>query len=79
MEKKRPGQLPSTKELEELKELFRHHIESFDYMIDEGLELMLKLVKPVQIFDSFSNKTLRNILFFFVICFIGIFVFKKNF
>ncbi|XVF00183.1 hypothetical protein REPUB_Repub03eG0263200 [Reevesia pubescens] len=57
--KKRPGQLPSVKELEELKELFKHHIESFDYMIDEGLELMLKSVKPVQIFDSFSTKTLR--------------------
>ncbi|TYI07414.1 hypothetical protein ES332_A10G226100v1 [Gossypium tomentosum] len=57
--RKRPGQPPSVKELEELKELFKHHIESFDYMIDEGLEIMLKRVKPVQIFDPNSTKTLR--------------------
>ncbi|KAB2010197.1 hypothetical protein ES319_D10G221000v1 [Gossypium barbadense] len=57
--RKRPGQPPSVKELEELKELFKHHIESFDYMIDEGLEMMLKRVKPVQIFDPNSTKTLR--------------------
>lgn len=61
--RKRPGQPPSVKELEELKELFKHHIESFDYMIDEGLEVMLKRIKPVQIFDTNSTKTLRNILF----------------
>lgn len=61
--RKRPGQPPSVKELEELKELFKHHIESFDYMIDEGLEVMLKRIKPVQIFDPNSTKTLRNILF----------------
>ncbi|KAK6233604.1 hypothetical protein QUC31_006010 [Theobroma cacao] len=57
--RKRPGPFSDAEELEELKELFKHHIESFDYMIDEGLDLMLKRVKPVQIFDSSSNKTLR--------------------
>ncbi|OMO51312.1 hypothetical protein CCACVL1_29865 [Corchorus capsularis] len=44
--KRRPGELSQAEGLEELKQLFRHHIESFDYLIDEGLDLMLKHVKP---------------------------------
>lgn len=51
-------------ENEDLKELFRHHIESFDHMVEAGLETMFHAIKPVKIYDSFTNKTLRNILAF---------------
>ncbi|KAK8999062.1 hypothetical protein V6N11_070240 [Hibiscus sabdariffa] len=47
----RRGQLPTVKELEELKELFKHHIESFDYMVDKGLEVMLSKIDGVKIYD----------------------------
>ncbi|EXC31692.1 putative DNA-directed RNA polymerase I subunit RPA2 [Morus notabilis] len=34
--------------LEELRELFRHQIESFDHLIDAGLETLLLGIKPIQ-------------------------------
>lgn len=51
-------------DFEPLRELVRHHIESFDYMLDEGLSEMFDHVKPVIVHDSFTNKRLKNILFF---------------
>ncbi|KAL1300661.1 DNA-directed RNA polymerase I subunit 2 isoform X2 [Arachis ipaensis] len=42
-----------------LRELFKPHIESFDYMIDTGLETMLSHIKPVEIFDPFTSTKLR--------------------
>ncbi|KAL8145296.1 DNA-directed RNA polymerase I subunit 2 [Apium graveolens] len=42
-----------------LKEMVRHHIESFDYMIDIGLETMVKKVKPVEVIDPVSKTKLR--------------------
>lgn len=53
------------KDYSALKELFSHHIESFDHMVDNGLETMLLNIKPVEVLDSFSKLKLRNILFFF--------------
>ncbi|XP_015878970.3 DNA-directed RNA polymerase I subunit 2 [Ziziphus jujuba] len=47
------------KENEDLRELFRHHIESFDHMVSEGLETMLLRVKPVKVYDSSTGKTLN--------------------
>ncbi|KAE8647278.1 hypothetical protein Csa_003919, partial [Cucumis sativus] len=47
---------------EALRELFRHHIESFDHLVDAGLETLMNSIKPVEIYDSFTNKKLRNIL-----------------
>lgn len=47
---------------EALRELFRHHIESFDHLVDAGLETLMNSIKPVEIYDSFTNKRLRNIL-----------------
>ncbi|MCD7447468.1 DNA-directed RNA polymerase I subunit RPA2 [Datura stramonium] len=52
------------KDYSALKELFSHHIESFDHMVDNGLETMLLNIKPVEVVDSFSKLKLRNILFF---------------
>ncbi|GLT46001.1 hypothetical protein SLA2020_197930 [Shorea laevis] len=72
LKEEKRGKLPSPTELQELKELVRHHIESYDYMVEEGLDVMLKRIKPVQISDSFTNKRLRNILSFFF--FVSIFV-----
>ncbi|KAK7841254.1 dna-directed rna polymerase i subunit 2 [Quercus suber] len=46
-------------DLEPLRELFRHQIESFDYMADAGLSILFDSIKPVQIHDSFSNRTLK--------------------
>jgi DNA-directed RNA polymerase I subunit RPA2 len=51
-----------TPDLEPLRELFRHHIESFNYMAEKGLKILFESIKPVQIYDSFINKNLRNIL-----------------
>ncbi|XP_024031416.1 DNA-directed RNA polymerase I subunit 2 [Morus notabilis] len=45
--------------LEELRELFRHQIESFDHLIDAGLETLLLGIKPIQVHDPSTNKTLR--------------------
>ncbi|KAL9459147.1 hypothetical protein AB3S75_002522 [Citrus x aurantiifolia] len=46
-------------DFEPLRELVRHHIESFDYMLDEGLSEMFDHVKPVIVHDSFTNKRLK--------------------
>ncbi|CAH9058115.1 unnamed protein product [Cuscuta europaea] len=56
--KKRPHILKE-KDYSELKELFAHHIESFDYMIDQGLDTMLLAIKPVEVSDPFSGHKLR--------------------
>jgi DNA-directed RNA polymerase I subunit RPA2 len=45
-----------------LRELYRPHIESFDYFLDEGLDKMLLSIRPMEITDPSSNATLRNIL-----------------
>ncbi|XP_022951240.1 DNA-directed RNA polymerase I subunit 2 isoform X1 [Cucurbita moschata] len=44
---------------EALRELFRHHIESFDHLVDAGLETLMNSIKPVEIYDSFTNRKLR--------------------
>ena len=55
------GSIP---DFEALRELFKHHIESFDYMADAGLETMLRHIKPIEVFDDFTSTKLRNILLF---------------
>ena len=49
-----------------LRELFKPHIESFDYMVTAGLDIMFKHIKPVEIYDPFTKKKLRNILFMYI-------------
>ncbi|XP_022862473.1 DNA-directed RNA polymerase I subunit 2 [Olea europaea var. sylvestris] len=51
--------LSKEKNYEALKELFKHHIESFDYMVEYGLDTMLQNIKPIEVFDSFSKLKLR--------------------
>ncbi|CAA6655692.1 unnamed protein product [Spirodela intermedia] len=60
LEKK--GKLES--DYQHLRELFRPHVESFDYFIDAGLEIALMNIKPTEITDSSTGTKLRNILFF---------------
>nr|GMC68906.1 DNA-directed RNA polymerase I subunit 2 [Ipomoea batatas]GMC79640.1 DNA-directed RNA polymerase I subunit 2 [Ipomoea batatas]GMC90472.1 DNA-directed RNA polymerase I subunit 2 [Ipomoea batatas]GMD78816.1 DNA-directed RNA polymerase I subunit 2 [Ipomoea batatas] len=60
---KRPH-LMKEKDYTALKELYAHHIESFDHMVDQGLETMLMAIKPVEVSDPFSGHKLRNILSF---------------
>lgn len=57
--KKISRELSNLEDLQELKELVRHHIESYDYMVEEGLDVMLKRIKPVEISNSFTNSNLR--------------------
>ncbi|KAJ0974432.1 hypothetical protein J5N97_016397 [Dioscorea zingiberensis] len=47
-----------------LRELFRPHIESFNYFLDEGLEKALVSIRAVEISDPLSSSKLRNILLF---------------
>lgn len=44
--------LAEEKDYEPLREIFRHHIDSFDHMIEYGIETMLRNIKPVEVFDS---------------------------
>lgn len=43
----------------ELRELFKPHIESFDYFIDKGMEIALKSIKPCEVEDPSTNTKLR--------------------
>ena len=56
-----------------LRELFRPHVESFDYFLDKGLDEMIQSIRPMVIRDRNSNNTLKNILhasnsLFFCVC-----------
>lgn len=54
-----PPHLLKEKDYSALEELFRHHIESFDHMVEYGMETMLLNIKPVQVFHPLSNNKLR--------------------
>lgn len=49
--------------LEELQELFRHHIQSFDHLVEAGLDTLLLCIKPITVYDPSTKTNLRNILF----------------
>ncbi|KAE9617133.1 hypothetical protein Lalb_Chr03g0032181 [Lupinus albus] len=59
----KPG---SVQDFGALRELLKPHIESFDYMADQGLQIMFQHIAPVQVIDPFTSTNLRNILFFFI-------------
>lgn len=61
--------LAKENDYEAFRELFRHHIDSFDHMVEYGLEKMMMSIKPVQVIDSFSKLKLRYILFSFLLYF----------
>lgn len=63
--KRRSYHLPAPGDLSHLRELFRHHIESFDYLVTAGLGIMLRDIKPVQVHNPLTKETLRNILSLF--------------
>lgn len=69
-------QLAAAEDFAAVRELFRHHIESFDYLVTKGLEVLLSKIKPIEIVDPSTNNTLTNILsfiflaFLFAICFV---------
>ncbi|XP_057976334.1 DNA-directed RNA polymerase I subunit 2 isoform X2 [Malania oleifera] len=44
---------------EPLQELVKHHLDSFDHMVESGLETMLLQIKPVRVFDPFTKRELR--------------------
>lgn len=45
-----------------IRELFKPHIESFDYFIDKGMELAISSIRPAEIVDPSTDTKLRNIL-----------------
>lgn len=51
--------LVEEKDYAALGQLFKHHIDSFNYMLEHGLETMLMNIKPVEVFDSFTKLKLR--------------------
>lgn len=51
--------LAEEKDYEPLREIFRHHIDSFDHMLEYGIETMLRNIKPIEVFDSSSKLKLR--------------------
>lgn len=54
--------LPNNPDYEPLRELFSHHIHSFDHFIEYGLEKALMNIKPIEVVDSNTQLKLRNIL-----------------
>lgn len=62
--KKVPPHRTTNPDFSALKEMVRHHIDSFDHMLDFGLDSMAKKVKPIEVFDPVSKTKLRNILHF---------------
>lgn len=52
----KPGSVP---DFEALRELFKHHIESFDHMVKAGLETTLLHIKPIEVLDDFTTTKLR--------------------
>ncbi|THU70277.1 hypothetical protein C4D60_Mb08t23320 [Musa balbisiana] len=52
----------SKSDFQALQELFRPHIESFDYFLDEGLEKAFLSIRPIEISDSHTGIKLRDIL-----------------
>lgn len=64
----------AAEEYAELRDLFRHHIESFDYLIENGLQTMFEHIRPVEIHNPHKNKKMKNILFF--VCLGGWYIFE---
>ena len=60
-----------------VRELFRHHIESFDHFVTAGLETVLNKIKPIEVVDPSTGTSLANILsfFFLILVFILYFLF----
>ncbi|CAD5165130.1 unnamed protein product [Musa acuminata subsp. malaccensis] len=52
----------SKSDFQALQELFRPHIESFDYFLDEGLEKAFLSIRPIEISDPHTGIKLRDIL-----------------
>ncbi|KAJ9565718.1 hypothetical protein OSB04_001684 [Centaurea solstitialis] len=61
--------LPNDPDYEPLRELFSHHIHSFDHLVEYGLEKALMNIKPIEVVDSNSKLKLRNILLHVVFCY----------
>ncbi|XP_071715598.1 DNA-directed RNA polymerase I subunit 2-like [Rutidosis leptorrhynchoides] len=51
--------LPNDPDYEPLRELFSHHIHSFDHFIEYGLEKALMSIKPIEVVDSNTQLKLR--------------------
>ncbi|KAK9741909.1 hypothetical protein RND81_03G137100 [Saponaria officinalis] len=58
-ELKKRSKMAETPDFSALRQLFLPHIESYDYLIDSGLETIMSNVKPVEIHDSLTGTKLR--------------------
>ncbi|KAK9124857.1 hypothetical protein Scep_013703 [Stephania cephalantha] len=59
MEKMKKSSKANQSDYESLRELFKPHIESFDYLVDSGIETLLSNIHPVEIQDPITKKTLK--------------------
>lgn len=59
--------VPTMEDLKELHNLVTHHIESFDYMTQKGLDVMFNRIKPVSVYDPNTENELSNILFCYIL------------
>ncbi|KAL6562796.1 DNA-directed RNA polymerase I subunit RPA2 [Orobanche hederae] len=50
-----PPHLAEEKDYEALREIFKHHIDSFDHMVEFGIGKMLLSIKPIEVVDPFST------------------------
>ncbi|EPS62433.1 hypothetical protein M569_12357, partial [Genlisea aurea] len=58
--------LKGEKDYGALRDIFKHHIDSFDYMIDRGLEKMVEKIQPVECRQaklSYSGKFTLDVIF----------------
>lgn len=51
--------LPNNPDYEPLRELFTHHIHSFDHFVEYGLEKALMSIKPIEVVDANTQLKLR--------------------
>ncbi|KAI3681023.1 hypothetical protein L6452_35804 [Arctium lappa] len=52
--------LPNNPDYEPLRELFSHHIHSFDHLVEYGLEKALMNIKPIEVIDSNTDLLLEE-------------------
>ncbi|GAB2214554.1 hypothetical protein Droror1_Dr00018906 [Drosera rotundifolia] len=55
------AKLKMEEELAPLKELFQHHIDSYDYLIEAGLNEVTANIKPIRVFDPIAES--KSLLF----------------
>ncbi|GAB2213812.1 hypothetical protein Droror1_Dr00018128 [Drosera rotundifolia] len=56
------AKLKTEEELAPLKELFQHQTDSYDYLIEAGLNEVTANIKPIRVFDPIAGRSIAHIL-----------------